>query len=125
MTYDRSNDPAYRAVKLSEVFDAIEKNGLPQIKNWFYEFKGFGKSDSLKRLNDTIIGTCALGQAAVNLNADANQLYDQINEVEPFLRIGDIIAGWNDTTGLTYKEIADRGRKEFTDHLNREVYIRI
>lgn len=79
-------------VTIKNLAEAIRQNGLPKAK-----YSYFGGS-----FWDEATGACALGQAAINLNADVTGLATAVAAA------GYPIANWNDTTDMTLPEIADK-----------------
>lgn len=132
VTYDPATDPALKKVKVSEVFDAIEKNGLPKIRKTFfkYEREGLGVSDHWIK-DGNVIAACALGQAAINLSVDADSLYNTLNDIDnekyttPY--IGDRITELNDSfvEELSLPEIAQYMRDHYAAFLDEEIYVSI
>lgn len=57
---------------IKDIADAIEENGWKQIYNGdYYEYDLFGE----------LIGACAIGQAAKNLNMGASSLHFNLNSL--------------------------------------------
>jgi len=106
--------------KLSDVIDAIEKNGLPKKVGGYYDIDHSGKP----------IAACAMGQAAINLKVNPFSLASRTCVFRS--SIGSDISypfdarvfKLNDTTNLSFKEIADVLRAEYKDHLDKEFVIR-
>jgi hypothetical protein len=89
-----------KSFTVSQILDAIEENGLPQTKKGYWRgVRNFVE----RRVN--VKSACALGMAAYNLHA----LGPSSCNVMPY---SIEIISWNDVDGLTFKEIADKYRKE-------------
>lgn len=106
---------------LNDVLDAMEKNGYKKIKGEFIEYKEEISSDyPFPQLTDKVIGACAIGQAALNLNKDP---YDVDGIVSGYLtNIGPgAFAIWqaimvdNDRSNKRIRTIARTARKNFKD----------
>lgn len=110
--YDRDSDPAKKRLLVSQVFDAMEKNGLPQCTGDFVRYGNDGKP----------VMACALGQAALNLEVDAESLYDSLNDLHPALFIGDDISKWNDFTSMNVQQIARKAREDYHSYLDTVIY---
>lgn len=112
---------------LGDVLDAIEKNGLPQSRGYFFresvdedlgfgiEEKGIDSPSFLSHYRGKIKSACAIGQAAVNLG-----IYPKINTNDDtqLYEILSSIMIMNDTDNYTFKEIADNLRTRYPDLLN-------
>lgn len=116
---------------LGEIIDAMEKNGFPQITRQMVEYS----EKSLTIGSDytgkpEVIGACAMGQAALNLGVDPENLYQTIrwynsnkNNSEyppqyPLLTLPIRVFNMNDQQGMSCADIAGKLRKEYADYLN-------
>jgi len=108
--------------KVSEVIDAIEKNGYPKIKDVFIQknprvnILGF-------KYGSKITGACAIGQAALNLGVFYEDLYRGLNKIQKGFHgsLKGRIVELNDYTEMTIPEIAQQVREEFKDYLDAKI----
>ncbi len=112
-----------RTVTVADIIEAIRQNGLPKYHGNFYYFNG--ASRSYRYSSAQVEAACALGQAAINLNVAANQLWQGLNDLNIFIdletkALGHYIAHLNDDTELTLQQIADRLDSELNDTLKKE-----
>jgi hypothetical protein len=112
---------------LGQIVDAIGKNGLRKAQGDFW----------VEDWDGNVIAACALGMAAINLSirwADLrNALWDvrmyshegECDEMDCYceesISVTDWIVEQNDTTGLSFKEIADALRQELGHRLNETI----
>jgi hypothetical protein len=89
------------AMNLAEIANAIEKNGLEQIKGSYFETNDKG----------SYIGACAQGMACLNLQITVGQLEEYLYQIDDSLS-GDIIA-LNDDNRLSFQEIANWIRSKY------------
>lgn len=106
-------------MKISDVLDAIEKNGLPKITGAFLQTDDGIEWDNRLPKYGKFTGGCALGQAARNLNLAPRALCERINLKFPTLATE--IVFLNDSTRLTLPEIANRVRADHPDLLDIEI----
>jgi hypothetical protein len=100
-------------ITVADVFDAIEKNGLPKTKEVYYDFSYPNKG------KDSIKSACALGQAGYNLDISPHTLYYRLNDIVPGL--GARITYLNDNTRYGFKRIANILREEYADYLTQHL----
>jgi hypothetical protein len=115
------SEPETITLTVRQLLDAIEKNGLPQERGTFVRtsntFEGWS----------SVLGACAIGQAALNLGVDWYDLESGFAEVKTKgrrLLINSII-GRNDSHGWSYKEIAEYYREKFADRLDEPVTFKV
>lgn len=98
-------------VTLATVARAIRKNGWKQVTGEF-----------IKKENGKVVGACALGQAALNLGVEGNDLLEALNDFDEN-ELGAQIIEWNDTNKWTLAQIADRIEKDWTPYLNQVIEV--
>jgi hypothetical protein len=81
---------------MRDVVEAIRKDGLPKYRGAFFDWK-YGDDEM-----PVIVGGCALGQAALNLDVDADQLW----RVLP-MTFRRAVTHMNDFSDRSLPEIAD------------------
>lgn len=96
-------------ITLADVVNAIRANGLKQVR---HQYVGTG-------INGVVTSACALGQAAVNLGVNYNDLYSRLNGLGG--NIGGTIIRMNDSDGLSFKTIADRIEDTFKFDLDKKI----
>lgn len=108
-------------MKVSNVIDAIEKNGYPQAKSIYIEWEqGAPNTDKMY-----VVGACAIGQAALNLGVpwtDLDYALDNIH-LESGKGLSAYIITLNDENGLSCKEIAEQVRSDFPGILDLDIDI--
>jgi hypothetical protein len=116
-------------ITVRDVAEAIRKNGLPKTTNNFYEYESGGVRYKRTKLlvGEKPVAACALGQAGLNLDVDAEELYDKLNllrsddtTTRSYLFLGDEIAKANDD-GDSLDEIADAIINQYPDLLDTKV----
>jgi hypothetical protein len=109
-----------KTVTLSEILDAMEKNGYTKYQGEFVIYEDVVDTEP------QIKAACAVGQAALNLGVHPSSLYKALNwwiDDETYYLWGDDIARDNDTTEMTVPEIAHKYRKELKKFLNKEFMV--
>jgi hypothetical protein len=116
-------------ITLRDVAEAIRKNGLPKTTDNFYEYESGGVRYKRTKLlvGEKPVAACALGQAGLNLDVDAEKLYGKLNllrsddpSTKSYLFLGDEIAKANDA-GDSLEEIADAIINQYPNLLDTEV----
>lgn len=111
-----------RVITYGDLFDAIEKNGLPQaFGEWFETAESNSRgNDTWQPLKDEITAACAVGQAALNLNVNLHSLRDadQNNKWElglysDYNSVISVIESLNDEDRLPLVDIAAKCRKKY------------
>jgi hypothetical protein len=99
-------------ITVSEVIDAIEKNGYKQVKGTWVG-------------NDPITGEivgCAIGQGAINAGLDYSDLTRELNKIhqprKDLATLGNLIMYLNDRRGRTIPEIVAHVREKFAAQLD-------
>lgn len=123
MTFDKSKHPNYKEITLGELADAIEKNGLPKFTGSFYDIEEIGPEAPHQPAY--IVAACAFGQAAINLDVSAPDLFNNVNELmyaesvgnspEGDFFIGDYVVRENDHSTQTLPEIAAKLREKISN----------
>lgn len=115
-----------RNFTLGQLLDAIEQNGLPKNKGRFWYSNGV--SDSYFRGPNVetfeVETACAIGQGALNLGVDYDDLLKGLNtfySASRSNRLGDSIMARNDAHGWTLKGIAKHYRDKYRSHLEDHV----
>lgn len=114
-------------VKISQVLDAMEKNGYPQIKGILVTEvpRSFGPFT----LKPKIEGACAIGQAALNLGVRPRSLQYALSSVyvstpSYHTSLADRIVSKNDLEGVPVRQIARELRNEIPAHnLDRTIFV--
>lgn len=96
---------------LSEIIDAIEKNGYPQITGQYVVYDEETK----------VIGACALGQAGLNLGSEGTHLFSALHLYGP-PGINNNIFRMNDALGMSCKEIAEGLRIQYSGYLDAPIH---
>ena len=104
-------------MKVKDVFDAIEKNGLPKAKGYFLKDAAGVEFDTRLPLEPT--SGCALGQAAFNLGRSPRYICAVLNSRSN--EITTYIVNQNDNTNKTLPQIAASAREVFSDLLEEEL----
>lgn len=92
----------FKEITVDEVFDAIEKDGLPKLLGSFYRWE-----------KGEIVAGCAFGQAAINLGGiSAASLQSGLATISR-VAAGKIIY-LNDNTPSSLPEIAETMRKHYS-----------
>lgn len=109
-------------MKVSDVIDAIEKNGYSKTKGAFYRDRAKEKVYPELGLGKEILYACAIGQAALNLGKAAPDLINALRfiDIPPILmnpNLGDAITSLNDRTEFDMAAIAAYLR----EHLSSEI----
>lgn len=108
-------DIEVKDITLGDVFDAIEKNGYPQIRGNFIKYKGDDDT------ND-VIGACAVGQGALNLGVAPTELGYHLANIKVGDRpLSDAIFSRNDGSKWKCKTIATFFRKKLEGQLDTVV----
>ena len=104
---------------ISNIADAIEKNGVPQIRGQYKKTRG----DNF----DEVIGACAIGQASINLNRGSLAIHNWLDDRpklvacpencnNPFpeyrMHLGSTVTHLNDVHFWSLKKIADWLREQ-------------
>lgn len=116
-------------MKVSDVVDAIEKNGYPKTKGSFYRNTNNEKVyPELGESAEFIVSACAIGQAALNLHTTASELISGLRSIDlesPILlqiNLGDAILNLNDQTDYSMAAIAEHLRENLpSEVLDTEV----
>lgn len=113
-------------MKVSDVIDAIEKNGYPQLKSIYIEWTSSepGKVGVFDKTR--VAGACAIGQAALNLGISWTEIdaaLDDIRLESEGKGLSAYIIKLNDENGLSCKEIAAELRKDFPEILDLDLDI--
>lgn len=106
-----------KTIKLSEIAEAIRKNGLKQTHGAYFRM---GDKKSFSTLNPNVaVYACALGQAGANLNVEPNELLHELNVKGPVInghQLGYRITSWNDELKYKFPTIAGRLDKVVEKH---------
>jgi hypothetical protein len=104
------------SITYPELLAAIKENGLSQITGKYYELQGGYQTDKAPLLSEikSVIGACAIGQAAINLSKkyDTDITGDDITDATDSA-FSDYVFRLNDEDGLDYEQIAERAKEEF------------
>src|SRR5215203_1490675 len=100
-------------LKVSEIIDAIEKNGYPQIRRE-YVAEGYDE-----KTNDRVVtGACAIGQGALNLKVPYYILKVVLDQVranrKDLAPLGTAIIYQNDNQRKTIPEIVEYVRARYS-----------
>lgn len=116
---------------VEEFVQAIEKDGLPQIQNAFFQDETGVATNEIEDLGGTpIVAACAVGMAAINLGVDVQSLRDSLSLIgggsgtnwgSPTRFSSGLIEGWNDDAGLNYVQIAEKIRRWFPNLLKESI----
>jgi hypothetical protein len=109
-----------KELSLRQIIQAIREGPLPK---GYEEFFHFAHSDDYEF---EIIAADAIGNAAIVLGVDADELYDTLSDIDsdgPFY--GDIIEQWNDdVANYSLNEIADKAEHQFANDLDKVFQLR-
>lgn len=104
-----------------KLVEAMRKNGYRKVRGSYFKYKNTdgrrGTWDSSRIYKDTaLFGACAMGQAALNLDVDPNELIQGID-----YKIRERIFSLNDRTGKTVPQIANIIEEEFASIMDKEI----
>jgi len=108
-----------KEVTVSDILDAIERNGLPKAKGEYFH----------RDTSEKIVGACALGQAAFNLDISPSDLdskltYIKEDDVDEYrYNLSSYIVDLNDNGNYSFEEIARRVRQKFSNSLNEAIEV--
>lgn len=102
---------------IKDVYDAIEKNGLPWHHKDFYLVEG-----------GEIVAACAIGQAAYNLNVEAISLHRALNNVKAataymYIFLATEIEEFNDSTAEVYEEVVKFSKDILEPYFDVEIEV--
>lgn len=95
-----------RYLKVSDVLDAMEKDGYKKATGTFFRNRKRANIDWDARSN--VVYACAIGQAALNLNIDPNTLQLALGP-----KLGPEIVSLNDESSRTVRSIARLLKKQW------------
>lgn len=108
-------------MKVVEIIDAIEQNGYKQIRGNYIKFvEGVLGNE---RGKENVLGACAIGQAALNLNVQWSSLEDALENImiRQDMDLAATIIELNDSFGLSCQKIAKEIREKYPEILDKEV----
>jgi hypothetical protein len=107
-------------VSLRQIIQAIREGPLPKAYQSFFEF------DVIDTDHVEIVAADALGNAAIVLGVDADELYETLVDIETVdIFYGDKIEDWNDNLeNYSLEQIADMAEKQFASDLDKVFLLR-
>lgn len=106
-------------IPVSEFLKALEKNGYEHIRfNFVLTTK---KPRFLGLFSQDKLGACAIGQAALNLNAYPYPLVEALDKYTAYS--GSRIMNMNDSEGLPYKKIVKRAKEVLSAYNQKTIPI--